>query len=109
MREIIFYKKYILLQVIKMTLNMAFKNSYNLMVRRKEEQLKHSPIFAKKREADNVAKVLRDQNVTEEQISNTVSYLVSVIFHSSKTFCYKVLNHRILIKFSNIHRIQLIC
>ncbi|KAK7605428.1 hypothetical protein V9T40_007286 [Parthenolecanium corni] len=63
--------------VIKMTLNMAFKNSYNLMVRRKEEQLKHSPIFAKKREADNVAKVLRDQNVTEEQISDTVNDILS--------------------------------
>lgn len=62
------------LQVIRMTLNMAFKNSYNLLVRQKEEQLKHSHIFDKKKEADNLTTVLRQQNVTEEQISEMVIY-----------------------------------
>lgn len=69
---------------------MAFKISYNLMVRRKEEQLKHSHIFDKKKEADSLTIALRQQNATEEQISEMVNFWVS-IFLSLETLYWKVL------------------
>lgn len=124
--RVVLINRPIYFQVIKMAMNMAFKNSYNLMVRLNEEQLKHNHIFARKKEADSVTKALREQRASEEQIAEMVCYWIlslysigslstfSLLTGTSREVCQThallliIVIISILIKMKSYHKIALV-
>ncbi len=61
---------------------MAYKSIYNLMIRLKEERTKYSHIIEKKRQADYVTSVMKEQKASDEHISEMVSgKLIFICFY----------------------------
>ena len=52
---------------------MCYKATYNIVLRRKEEENKQIHIIEKKKQADLYVEALKEQNASEEQIEEMVS------------------------------------
>lgn len=65
-----------------MVIGMCSKAMFNLLLKCREEQYKHSHIVDKKKQSDFVIQALKEQKVTEDQILEVVRSNNYIVFSS---------------------------